>query len=1110
MTFAVFISQYRTTVRSFQTPLFLAIGVVASVVPWFYFGFAHASVSDSLLSGGYTGTRYLSSYLFAHLLWFCLLALVFVCADVCSNDDRSRITESLHAKPLTNFALLGGRVAAIATTGWVTVLVSSGTLQAIGVVARAASWPLDVTVEPVAWASFLLVDAIPVMFCWCAVIVLVTVIVRSRSVAVLVALLILGAQAWAFGSVPQYLLPSVSIVSGDLWNSDIVPQFADVNRLMQRGGIVAIGLGALFFGAACLRRKDGLRRRNLGCAFVFGSIGIAGLLVLVLNLRQDVQLREMWQLAAEVPETGLSVADVEVVSGEVNIRPGEMMELDLAITLRMLESDEWGDLLFRLNPGLRVTGLRILDLPAAFQQENGLLQVKRPDADWPDGSVVLHLHAVGVPDARFAYLDESVDWQLKSRRNRIGMLGTAASMFEDRFVALLPGSSWLPTTANPHHPSDFFLVDIAIEVPSAWWVAGPGRRRAEDAVGPPPRRRFRFRTGAPVPEVGIVAAPFERHASDLGGVEVEVLMHAGHTENFDRLAEVAGSAILRRVSEILEYSNKLGIPYPYTALSLVEVPSRLRGYKGGWRMDTALAMPGVILFKEHTFPSARLVPTLASWRGQEPSRVASLVESYFNHDYTDGRLLPAFTRNLFAFQVGPTGDGAEAVELLCDELIALAHQQRRTGRVNAFSAHAFDYEVPFGAGISDTFLALFAGSIYRVITTVYPNLDATSVWERMLTNSLVGLGVTEKSNRDTAYALMRRSALTAQAIMDSMGPERSIGALAALRRRHEGSHFDLERFATALREHGGDPTLLHTWFNTAGAPGYSVSAATVSHVPNSAKYQTSVHIHNGETAPGIVRLGTSMFSLEGGSPVLVPGQTSVEIGFLTSQRPTSLYLLPYFSYNRHAVRVELPTNVAPLVVPGEMLEGSRASDWIPAKTEGIVIDDLDPGFSSYPNEAGWRIKGAWAFMDPPKESSVGAIPDQPRWIGEWGRLGFPSAWGRYYRSVGWAMPGDGRERVAFTTTLLTGTEWRLEYYLPDRFVPNAVGAFFGDLGTIDIELRWNGFVKSVPFEGGNAEPGWNSLGRYEIGPGRVTVVISNRTDGDIVLADAVRWIPVTR
>ena len=45
----------------------------------------------------------------------------------------------------------------------------------------------------------------------------------------------------------------------------------------------------------------------------------------------------------------------------------------------------------------------------------------------------------------------------------------------------------------------------------------------------------------------------------------------------------------------------------------------------------------------------------------------------------------------------------------------------------------------------------------------------------------------------------------------------------------------------------------------------------------------------------------------------------------------------------------------------------------------------------------------------------------------------------------------------------------------------------------------------MDFDATIAVPGWNDVGTFEVPAGLVTVVVSDATTGDIVVADAVRW-----
>ena len=119
------------------------------------------------------------------------------------------------------------------------------------------------------------------------------------------------------------------------------------------------------------------------------------------------------------------------------------------------------------------------------------------------------------------------------------LLGSQASIYVEDYVALMAGGALV---ANARHrrrrddPArygrDYFAVDLQVDVPAHWLVAGPGRRQGESG-------RFRFRPAAPLHEVALLASEFERRAFEAAGVEVELLLNAKHLRNVAIYADAA-------------------------------------------------------------------------------------------------------------------------------------------------------------------------------------------------------------------------------------------------------------------------------------------------------------------------------------------------------------------------------------------------------------------------------------------------------------------------------------------------------------------------------------------------------------------------------------------
>ncbi|MDE0038998.1 MAG: hypothetical protein OXU77_15820, partial [Gammaproteobacteria bacterium] len=807
------VAEIRSTRRSISVWLLVTLGFTVTLVAFGYFSHAHVMVSGQLLSGGHAGPRYLFSYFAPYLLCCIQIGLVFVAVDICSQDKRARIAEVLDSKPVANSALLGGRTVGLVLTGWLPLAAATIAIQVIGTVARVADWPVGDLVEPVSLAGFLLVSAAPMLFLWCALLVCLTTILRNRLVAGLAGLGLLGAQMWCHANVPAYLLPVVAPVSGGgFWASDIVPQLADAVAIVQCASLMLVGAALLGFSGAVHRRRDGLRGSQWIGAIGIAAAGLGGVGWVFLESFSNVHLRASWlatHTAAERAATALP--DVEHVAGDVHIMPGDLLMLDIDLVVRTPRLDR-SELLFSLNPGMRVEHVRLDKTKAAYRHADGLLSIDVPTSLRSASRLTISLLASGMPDARFAYLDSPVDWRLEPHTNRIGLLGSEGGIYDQRYVALMPGRCWLPTpgTNMERGIRDYFTADLIVEVPADWWVAGADARREDVREPTSGRRRFRFSTTAVVPEIGIVAGPFERRAAQVGGVELELLVHPAHLDNVELLAEATGSAILDRVEELLADAARLGLPYPYSSLTLVEAPSRLRGYDGGWRMDTTLALPGILLFKEHGFPNARLDTILANLEGRPKKELAQYVESYFDYDYTDGRLLPGFAKNLLSYQAGVAGNDRAALDFIMHELAIQVLQETRSPRVNVFSAHAFDYEVYFGAAISEAFDGLLGGSLFPVLGTFRPDLERSSVWELALNNALQDLDIHQNPQAAT-YALMRRGGALARGLVDSMGRERAAALLAGLRQRHVGGHIDVEGFLAAARDIGSDIAFVEAW-----------------------------------------------------------------------------------------------------------------------------------------------------------------------------------------------------------------------------------------------------------------------------------------------------------
>ena len=1100
---AVVAAEIRSLRRLARMWVFAVLGIAVIGTAFVYYSYIQNRIADldaTILP------RFATPYFASYILWFFMAAVVFVSFDARSQDERERISEALDSRPFSNLVLLGGRLLGTVATLLVVLGTALLLIQVSATVGRAIGWaghPL----EPVMAVMLLFVDSIPALTLWGALVLFLAVVAPYRLVVAATALALLGAHMWCYAFVPAYLLPAVSLhYIHDNWASDLAPRLPDALTVLHRASMLLLAAGFLAWAAASYPRADwGSRRRRWLAGTVFAVLGVVGIVAVVVRCVDQFQARRTW-LAAHEAVAGQAIPSLRHVAGDVHIDPGRELRLDLELQFEAPPEEPLSVLVFSFNPGLRITGLRLNDQEAPFRHEFGVLTVE-PAAPLASGSrASLQLRATGIPDPDFAYLDSTVDWRAKSARNQILWLGTAAGLFERRYVALMPGLRWLPMPGpNIAGPSEgrFPTIDLTVDVPEGWLVAGPGRRIVTDDD------RYRFRPQAPVSQVALLAARFERRMIEVASVEFEILLHPRHLKNLGALADIE-EPLRTRLASLVNETAGFGIPYPYTGFSAVEVPAHLRAYGGGWRLDTVMELPGMLLLKEPGFPHlnyGRFDPQTA------PDWKAMMVEVAFSHA-NSSNALRGLARNLVPFQIVGSGPGAAALDHVCQQLgTALLGNPRVPMPIDGgFDAYARDVDAGFGATVT---------LMVETLSTP-PSLDwkgfrysldhSDALWERVLGDSLAGMDMTQKPKRAMEAFVLRGDA-AARTLLDSLGHERTATLLATLRNRHAGTTYDADDFAAAVAAAGADPDLLlGNWLNESALPGFVPSRARTVRVADDddgPRYETRVHIRNDESVPGLVRL-TPRFTGRSTEPIRIPGNASVEIGLVTPTPPLQLWLEPYLSLNRRPIQAaiddkvdeENPLNREPFI-------GTQLSSWMPPHPGGIVIDDLHPGFTVETRGEPTNRRSWLARISDPNRPLDHGLPTITQTPGEWSRTTLALSWGKYRPTVAGAVAGDGFQVAVFAAELSEPGRWELHYHIPEpESVIQNVPRAYGELGSFHMALDADGKRTPVAFDGAAAEVGWNKVGEYEFSSTSVRLEISSRTDGEMVIADAIRWAPL--
>ncbi|MBN1831898.1 MAG: hypothetical protein JW896_07285 [Deltaproteobacteria bacterium] len=1129
-------AETRVTRRLVRYWIFLSIGFLIALIYYFYLATLHGLYSSYSGTVGMICPRFLVSVSGLYYLVIYTAGAVFLSFDVRARDQRERMNEVLDSRPYTNLELVMGRFLGILIPSWIPVLVLGILLEVLGYLLVAVGSPIGQPIEPVSLVFMVFKMSLPALAFAISLTFLLTLLTRNRLLAAVLILIILGGSIYASVNIlPMLYATSIDYLGiyGSDFPTDIASNMTEPVAWIQRIAVLFAAFGILGISAAVHPRLDGGSRAKYA-GMGMGIIALA-LVLMVYGFQQrsgDVKIVETWK-EFHRSYAGGPVPDIQAITGRVMINPGKTLDLDLDLTFRAPARSVLKNALFTLNPGLKAEkALGAANQPLSFKQEKGLLEVELPQELEKGEETTIHLTIKGLPDPRFSYLESAFRPETEKALGRSGTSGTLALLgyesmiFDSKFVALMPGIRWLPTSGpewNRHDPNkqaiDFFNVDLRVDVPNGWLVAGPGRRlnvenNTQDA-------QFRFSPSACVPSVALIASRFESRSMEIDGVLFEVLIHRKHLKNLEVMAET-GEKIRSWIKDRLEVAKGYGLDYPYDALTLVEVPNLLRSYGGGWRMDTALAPPGMLLMREMGFPTARFDSAFRNpedFKDMEGGIAGSKWErlrSFFMNDFLGGNIISGSASNFFNYQTSASGPEGMALNYIMEDLSSVLI----TGSRGFFSAYLLNRDINeiTNTTLNTYFTVRSAGIGGTISDQLISNFTSRpEIWEKTLGLSLRDMDPWDDPEWMVGVITLKGNAIS-RSMMDILGQEKAGSLLSMIREEHRGRSYSLTDVKEACNVLEQDMSkYFDDWFSTTDLPGFICPEANLYRLPDSddgsPRYQLLFPVRNDEPTSGLFALGYYFQGEDGGQGSYVQsetlrlsGKSALRFGTVLSRPPSQVFLNPYLSLNRSIVRVPLRVMDLDKIEDKESIEGHEEIAWALPKEDFIVVDDLDPGFSiiEEKNGKGFRLSGR---ADETKVTDNGLpVTNQYAVPPTWSRLATVGSWGKYRHTLAAVRAGDGEKKAVFTAEVPHAGSWDLEIHIPPKY-----NAFPGRRwGTWNLVITdSHGDQHETKFDSDAAlQAQWNIVGNFEIPEGEISVTLSNKTNGQFVVADAIRWAPV--
>ena len=428
-------------------------------------------------------------------------------------------------------------------------------MQGIGFVSQLFQFDIADTIQLHSMFNLLIVDAPVALLFWTSLFLLLTHVHRSRLLVLISSTMVLYAYYLWVVNTPFAFVDLLSHSSNQtLFISDIMPALPSATSWIMRIGVLLLAVAILALGALWNRRTNSVSRVWTR-ALPLTSLAMSGLVLTTGALYELSQSNELkrWREAHLAYEWNAKL-DIQAIHGEVEINPRKQMRIDLDLDFRLTSESPLQSLVFTLNPGYRVSNINLNDIPCEFEFDKGILEVSVPFKVEAETEYSLNIEASGKPNPRFAYLNTPFDYTKDANFpiQALHSFGTDGSIYNNQFIALMPGVFWYPVPGpvpravdDDSFRGDFFDVELLVQLNASpsWKVVGPGTSQPN----PNEPSLYLTKPNIPIASVGLFASDFVKVSQDFQHIELELYIHSSHAKQIGTLGHLyqrPNSAIL--------------------------------------------------------------------------------------------------------------------------------------------------------------------------------------------------------------------------------------------------------------------------------------------------------------------------------------------------------------------------------------------------------------------------------------------------------------------------------------------------------------------------------------------------------------------------------------
>ncbi|MFN8207897.1 MAG: hypothetical protein U0T82_10890 [Bacteroidales bacterium] len=1038
------------------------------------------------------------------------IVAVFLASEFLKQDRKNDSVEVIYARSMTNAQYIFGKSLGILAVFLVLNLI----VLSIGI---GFSFLNSSTAHNLlAFLAYPLLISLPTLVFILGLSFFVMVLVKNQAVTFILLIGYIALTIFYLNQKAYHIFDYIAYQVPMMYSS--ITGFADLKEiLMHRGIYLILGVGFILLTINRLNRLPQSPKFSswplyLGLVFLF-----SGSLMITSYLNVKKAAHSFRKQVIELNNRYLACPRVVVDSCRLNvIHRGSEISVEAVLNVTNRNHFPVDSLVFSLNPKLEIKQVTIENLNMSYKRESQLVILHPETPLAAGGSLKIDMKYIGGIDENIAFLDKGVEEFDANYNEEVFTMRKRYAFLEKNFVCLTSGSCWYPVSGTGYasispmkYNPDFTYFFLKVQTSPHLTAVSQGRASATG------NGVYEFQPDYPLPQLSLLIGDYIKKSVTVDSVEYSLFTIKGHdyfSSFFDKSADTIPFLIRQRRNE---YEASLRLGFPFKRLILAEVPVHFSFDKHIYSYTSDAVQPEMILcpekgiqFGASDFKARRYRLERERKRNNEEVLPEILQVEMFNQ----------FVRDNFMARKGQD------------------FYYYHSASWNTYSI--FAQYVSFAMQVnSDQFPVL------RLAVETYLNergIEAASTlqwWEDLsleekinleldtasLEKLLLSYSNAEEGDEDRVgiNEIVQAKGLHLFNVLRTRLGEKEVDTLFTSlvnENLHRSVPFEeinanfKHRFSVDL---AGE---IQNWYSQNSLPGMVVGPILSYKVmeKETTKYQVRFQISNAEATDGIITLNVEIndpnkennvrygenFRVDFSNRIYLPAKSSFEAGYVFGTQPARISINTHLSKN-------LPCNIL-YNIPGfqdvrnvPLLDKVTRIPYIEKVAAGneIIVDNEDPDFTleQEGNQAYLRSKVVKNREDRYKYSAIRAW-NPPR---EWKPALRSEFYGKYVRSACYTKGGAGERVASWKTPLTRKGSYDVFFYL-DKVT--MMWRRTNKTSDYNFLVYNDGGVEKINYSTENADEGWNYLGTFSITSDTARVELTNKSNGDIIFADAVKWV----